>query len=83
MGKWRSRAREIIYQAYFEAKQLGLRGRSIRRFITQRYSLYGYPRKKFPYRVWLNEIDALMYRELNGASQVFLPLNFEAQNDTA
>lgn len=73
-GYWRQKAQKIIGDAYRQAKDSGLRGRAVRRHITKQYALYGHPRSKYPYRVWLEELDALMYKELNGCSQLVLTL---------
>ena len=72
MGKWRTTAQKIIGAAYQEAKNSGVRGRAVRRFINQRYSQYAVNRKKYPYRVWLEELDRVMYGELFGTAQLSL-----------
>ena len=74
MGKWRKKARDIIYSAYAEAKSLGVKGRAVRRFINKKFPQYGHSRSKYPYRVWLDELDLLMYREINGVEQLGLNL---------
>jgi hypothetical protein len=76
MGFWRKKAKEIILAAYRDAKKQGLRGRAVRRFITKNYAAYGHPRAKYPYRVWLEELDALMYKEMNGCSQLIFDLAY-------
>jgi hypothetical protein len=81
MGHWRKKAKEIIGAALIEGKASGVRGRALRRFITKKYPEYGHPRSKYPYRVWLQELDAVMYRELNGCSQIIL--NLESLSDQA
>ena len=78
MGTWRKKAKQIISEAYQEAKKSGARGRAVRRFINKHYEKYGHPRSKYPYRVWLEELDALMYIEMNGTSQ--LPLMIQLEN---
>lgn len=75
MGFWRTKARQIIHKALLEAKAKGLRGRAIRRHITKFYPEYGHPRCKYPYRVWLDEVDTVMEKELSGYSQMVLGLS--------
>jgi hypothetical protein len=81
MGNWRIKAKRIIQAALREAKAKGIGGRALRRFITKSYPAYGYLdeqgrpiRGKYPYRVWLEELDAVMFRELNGCAQMGLNL---------
>lgn len=80
MGFWRKKARAVIMKAITEAKENGVRGRALRRAANQRYDEYrpaaefAHPRSKYPYRVWLQELDAIMFRELNGCSQMMLGL---------
>ncbi len=75
MGFWRNKARTIIQAALVEAKKNGARGRALRRAANQQYAEYGHPRSKYPYRVWLEELDAIMFRELNGCSQMALGID--------
>ena len=82
MGFWRKKAEQVINAAYQEAKKSGLRGRAVRRFITKHYPEYGYMtddgrplRCKYPYRVWLEVLDALMYQEINGCAQLVIGLD--------
>lgn len=78
MGFWRKKARALIASAIAEAKENGVRGRALRRAANQKYNEYrpaeafAHPRSKYPYRVWLQELDAVMFRELNGCAQMSL-----------
>lgn len=74
MGQWRTKARKIIGAALLEGKAQGIRGRALRRFIGQRYPEYSDTRMKYPYRVWLEELDKAMFQELNGCNQMVLGL---------
>lgn len=81
MGTWRKRAKQIIAVALRLGKSRGIRGRALRRFITKSYPEYGFldefgrpVRAKYPYRVWLEELDAVMFKELHGLSQTMLDL---------
>lgn len=82
MGQWRTKAREIIGAAVLEGKEQGVRGRGLRKFINARYEQYAPKdsdgralRTKYPYRTWLEELDKVMYQELNGCSQMVLGLS--------
>jgi len=70
------KAKSIIEQALQKAKKNGVRGRALRREINKDFPLYGHKRSKYPYRVWLEELDAVMHKELFGVSQVVLRLDF-------
>lgn len=74
MGYWRTKAKRIIQTALADAKVNGIRGRALRREVNRRFEEYGHPRSKYPYRVWLQELDAAMFKELNGCSQMSLGL---------
>jgi len=75
MGYWRQHAKTLIYEGYREAIASGQRGRAIRRWVNKYYfPKYGAPRAKYPYRVWVEELNALMARELAGVRQMVLPI---------
>lgn len=76
MPKWRTKAKEIQRQAVEDARREGVRGRALRRWVNGYYEKYAARRWKFPYRVWLDELNDLMAMELSGCEQGKLSLEF-------
>jgi hypothetical protein len=66
MSPWRQKARAVILAALDEARDLGLDARAARRLVDARYP-FG-PRKRWPYKVWLDERRRLVtFRRRRGA----------------
>lgn len=85
MGTWRKRAKKIIALALADARRQGVKMRELKRFIGQYYDRYRAegisldgppPRKKYPYRVWCDEVKSAIEFEKMGAQQTRLAFEF-------